>query len=335
MKALVLVGPEDFKLVSDWPVPEPTEDWAVIRVAYAGVCGSDMTRFFQTGSYHSPMIVGHEFSGVIEQPAKNGKLKRGTPVAILPIIPCGTCEGCRETGEPFHCSRYQFIGSRNDGGFAEYCLVKESNLFVLDGMDKLKQGAFIEPLAVGLHTLRRSGIREGDRRTAAVFGAGPIGLSIAFWLHLFQVDVTVVDVRAYSLGIARSMGLPGVMTFEETAGCRWDSIFEASGAPVVLERAIDCAKPKATITVLGRGDKDTVIPHATFEKLQRKELTLNGCWGYNLAGEESVMQNGLAHFNPDWMVSHIVKPEEIVSQLWAMHAHKCDYCKVLLSFMEG
>ena len=72
----------------------------------------------------------------------------------------------------------------------------------------------------------------------------------------------------------------------------------------------------------GRGDKE------------RKELTLNGCWGYNLAGEESVMQDGLAHFNPDWMVSHICKPEAIESQLWAMHNRQCDYCKVLMSFME-
>ena len=102
----------------------------------------------------------------------------------------------------------------------------------------------------------------------------------------------------------------------------------------MLERAIECAKPKASITVLGRGEKDTVIPHAAFEKLQRKELTLNGCWGYNLAGEERVMQNGLAHFDPNTMISHIVKPEAIVDQLWAMHERRCDYCKVLLSFRE-
>ena len=334
MKALVLYGPNGFKLVTDWPAPVPTDDWAVVSVAYAGVCGSDMTRFFQTGSYHSPMIIGHEFSGIIEQPAKNGKLAKGTPVAVLPIIPCGQCEGCRETGEPFHCSQYQFIGSRNNGGFAQTCLVKESNLFVLDSADKLKQGAFIEPLAVGLHTVRRSGIHPGDGKTAAVFGAGPIGLSIAFWLHHFGVDVTVVDVRAYSLEIARKMGLPKLMPFSETEGSRWDALFEASGAPAVLERAIACAKPKASITVLGRGEKDTVIPHASFEKLQRKELTLNGCWGYNLAGEEAVMQDGLTHFNPDWMVSHVCKPEEIESQLWAMHNRQCDYCKVLMSFVE-
>lgn len=315
-------------------MPEVKEDWAVVKVAYAGVCGSDMTRFFHTGSYHSPMVIGHEFSGVVEIPAQGGAIPKGTPVAVMPIIPCGQCEGCRETGEPFHCSQYQFIGSRNNGGFAEYCLVKESNLFVLDSVNQLKQGAFIEPLAVGLHTVRRSGLSQGSQATAVVFGAGPIGLSIAFWLDLFGIDVTVVDVREYSLGIARSMGIKKVITFDQTMGMRWDYLFEASGAPAVLERAIECAKPKAAITILGRGEKDTVITHASFEQLQRRELTLNGCWGYNLMGEEHVMKNGLAHFNPDSMISHIVKPDSIVDQLWAMYERRCDYCKVLLSFRE-
>jgi len=330
MKALVLYGPNDFKVVPGWPEPQPTDDWAVVRVAYAGVCGSDMPRFFQTGSYHSPMIIGHEFSGVVEKPALNGKIAKGTPVAILPIIPCGTCEGCLETGEAFHCSRYQFIGSRNDGGFAEYCLVKESNLFVLDSADRLKQGAFIEPLAVGLHTVRRSGLQPQDHKTAAVFGAGPIGLGIAFWLHFFGIDVTVIDVRAYSLQIARGMGLEKVITFDETAGQRWDVIFEASGASPVLARAIECSKPKASITVLGRGPQDTVIPHALFEKLQRDELTLNGCWGYNLAGEDAVMQQGLAQFNPDLLISHTVTLDELPKQLQAMNDRLVDYCKVLV-----
>ena len=334
MKALALTAPKDFAMVDNWPMPEPTDDWAVVKVAYAGVCGSDMTRFFETGSYHSPMVIGHEFSGVVEKPALRGVIPKGTPVAILPIIPCGRCEGCLETGEPFHCSQYQFIGSRNNGGFAEYCLVKESNLFVLDSEDKLKQGAFIEPLAVGLHTVRRSGLVKGSKAETVVFGAGPIGLSIAFWLHHFGFSVTVVDVREYSLQIARNMGLPSAIPFDQTENRKWDYLFEASGAPAVLTRAVACAKPKAVITLLGRGGSDTVIPHATFEQLQRRELTLNGCWGYNLKGEEAVMQEGLAHFDPDCMVSHIVAPDAFSDQLWAMYERRCDYCKVLLSFRE-
>ena len=143
MKALVLHGPNDFKVENDWPAPEAKEGWAVVKVAYAGVCGSDMPRFFKTGSYHHPMIIGHEFSGVVEVPAVGGSVPKGTPVAVMPIIPCGVCSGCKKTGEPFHCKQYQFIGSRNDGGFAQYCLVPESNLLRLDSADNLLQGAFI------------------------------------------------------------------------------------------------------------------------------------------------------------------------------------------------
>ena len=125
MKAFVLYGPNDYRL-EEYPTPCAKDDWAVVKVSYAGICGSDMPRFFQTGSYHSPMVLGHEFSGVICEAAPNGKLPVGTPVAIMPIIPCGTCDGCITYNEPFQCERYQFIGSRNDGGFAQYCLVKET-----------------------------------------------------------------------------------------------------------------------------------------------------------------------------------------------------------------
>ncbi|MEG1516163.1 MAG: alcohol dehydrogenase catalytic domain-containing protein, partial [Clostridia bacterium] len=304
MKALVLYGPNDFRVENDWPTPVVCAGWALVKVAYAGICGSDMPRFFKTGSYHSPMIIGHEFSGVIETPAPGGKLPKGTPVAILPIIPCGTCEGCVETSEPFQCKHYQFIGSRNDGGFAQYCLVKESNLFPLDSTDKLKQGAFIELLAVGLHTVRRSGLTEKSSKTAAVFGAGPIGLAIAFWLDLFGIDVTIVDIREYSLHIAHAIGLRKAVQFTQTQGMAFDVIFEASGSPFALTRAIETAKSKAVITVVGRNEGDTIIENKLFEMLMRKEVTLNGCWGYNLAGDWDVMKRGLAQLNVDMLISH-------------------------------
>ena len=335
MKALVLYGPNDFRLERDWPAPAVFGDWALVKVAYAGVCGSDMPRFFKTGSYRSPMILGHEFSGVVEIPAPDGKLPKGTPVAVLPIIPCGTCEGCLETGEPFQCRRYQFIGSRNDGGFAEYCLVKEANLFPLDSAEDLKQGAFIELLSVGLHAVRRSGVPEGRGAKAAVFGAGPVGIAIAFWLDFFGIDVTIVDVRAFSLNIARSIGLTKAVLFEETQGMAFSHVFEASGAPAVLERAIETAKSKGVITVVGRSGGDTVIPSGRFEALMRKELTLDGCWGYNLSGEWDTMRRGLARFDADKLVSHLVKPEDMVDMLHAMRDGRVEYCKVLMNLVEG
>lgn len=335
MKALVLHGPGNFKIENDWPAPEAKEGWAVVKVAYAGVCGSDMPRFFTTGSYHHPMIIGHEFSGVVETPAVGGSVPKGTPVAVMPIIPCGECAGCKKTGEPFHCKQYQFIGSRNDGGFAQYCLVPESNLLRLDSADNLLQGAFIEPLAVGLHTVRRSGWQPGCDAPVVVFGAGPIGLCVSFWLNYFGANLTVVDVRDYSINIAKKMGLKHVVHFDELKDdMLFDYAFEASGASVVLCRALELLDEKGVFTVVGRSGKDVQIPIALFERMQRKEVTLNGCWGYNIGTDEETVREGLKHFNAGALISHMVRPDDIVPVLEQMNAKSMDYCKVMIDFTE-
>lgn len=327
MKALVLYGPNNYRVEDNWKMPEVPDGWALVRVAYAGICGSDLPRFFTTGSYHHPMIIGHEFSGIVERAANNGKIAAGTPVAVLPIIPCGECEGCRETHQPFHCNHYQFIGSRNDGGFAEYVAVPDENLFPLDSLSDLRMGAMIEPLAVGLHVIRRSGIQGGK---AVVFGAGPIGLTCAMWLKYLGNDVTIVDIRAYSLNIAAKLGLNAV-TFDALGDAkRFDAAFEASGSEAALLRAIDVTKDMGSITVVGRNTRDTILPVKQFEKLMRKEITLNGCWGYNIEGEKDVIRGFLKAYDPNCMISHMIRLEDVPAILEDPIRTRGEYCKIMI-----
>ena len=89
------------------------------------LAGTDLPRIQQTGMYSHPLIPGHEFSGIVSA-SRSGAVAVGQQVAVLPIIPCGRCPGC-QIG-PFHCTQYDFIGSRRDGGFAEYCAVPDKNL---------------------------------------------------------------------------------------------------------------------------------------------------------------------------------------------------------------
>lgn len=327
MKALVLYGPNDYRIENDWPLPQPPEGWALVKVSYAGICGSDIPRFFTTGSYRAPMIIGHEFSGVVVRSAASGKIAEGTQVAVLPIIPCGTCEGCRATGQPFHCDHYQFIGSRNDGGFAEYCAVKEENLFPLAEGQDLKVGAMIELFAVGLHVVRRSGFKAGR---SVVFGAGPVGLACAQWLDHLGSQVTVVDVRGYSLSIARNLGLNAVGFNELGDGKHFDFAYEASGASAALTRAVLVTKDLGTVTVVGRNTGDTVFTSAVLEKLMRKELTLNGCWGYNLAGEEALMRSFLASRDMSPMISHLIPLDQTPEVFEKVVRVKGEYCKIMI-----
>jgi L-iditol 2-dehydrogenase len=336
MRALVLHGPGSYRVEPNWPRPEVRPGWALVRVHYAGVCGSDLPRFAVTGSYRHPMILGHEFSGTVETPAPGSdRFTPGDEVAVLPIIPCGTCEGCR-TGEPFHCSNYQFIGSRNDGGYAEFCLVPEKNLLKIPPEFGLRAGAFIEPIAVALHVVRRSGFARG--KSALVFGAGAIGLLVGLWLRVFGASrVVIADIRADSLERARELGFAEVFDPSQDGAAgrapgTFDALFEAAGSSRALVSAVDCAADKGTLTVVGRDVQDTVLPRGTFEKLMRKELTVHGCWGYNLSGEEDfllqTLRRGDIPVAP--MVTHEIALDQAPETVGAMCDRKFPYCKVLV-----
>ncbi|MEG2624266.1 MAG: alcohol dehydrogenase catalytic domain-containing protein [Clostridia bacterium] len=335
MKAIVLFGSNGkFDYCADWKMPAVPNGWALVKTAFCGVCGSDVPRFAEKGSYHHPMVLGHEFSGTVEIPGDSGRFCEGDHVAVLPIMPCGVCEGCRRYG-PFHCVHYQFIGSRNDGGFAEYCAVPESNLMRLPDCMDLRYGALLEPLLVALHAVRRSGFQPGQ--SAVVFGAGPIGLLIGQWLMFFRAGrVVQADIRPFSLDIAKRCGM-------ETLDCSQkglelpqgvDHAFEASGAAASVRNAITALRERGTFTVVGRNTGDTVIPLDSFEKLMRKELDLKGCWGYDPDGEEQLvsqmMQERQHAFEP--LITHVVPVERGVQAIRDIIERKIAYCKVLISF---
>ena len=334
MKALVLCSPGRFEVVDDYKKPVVKPGWALIKVMYAGICGSDLPRFAVTGSYHHPMILGHEFMGVVHTPSPDSqKYNGGEKVAVLPLIPCQQCASCRQN-EPFHCENYQFLGSRNDGGFAEYCLVPEKNLFLIPDNIDPRGGAFIEPLAVALHVVRRSGFKEGQN--ALVFGAGPIGLLIALWLKVLGAcEVAVADIRPESLKIARQAGFKNVVnpTDDSFASLgKFDTVFEAAGSSKALLSAIDKVNRKGAVTIVGRDTGNTVIPLKIFEQLMRKEITINGCWGYNLTGDESFLREILEQdsFNVAPLITQEIALDDSVKIIQKMIDRSIYYCKVLL-----
>jgi L-iditol 2-dehydrogenase len=333
MRALILYGPDKFQVEPNWPIPPLQAGWTLVRVAYAGICGSDMPRFLVTGSYHHPIILGHEFAGFIETPAPGSpRFQRGQAVAVLPLIPCGNCAGCR-SGEPFHCVNYQFLGSRNDGGYAEYCLVPEENLVALPEGVSPQEGAFLEPLAVALHVVRRAHFMAGQ--TALVFGAGPIGLLVGLWLKVFGArQVVMADVRADSMALARRLGFEVVdaSQIDPATAPRFDLCFEAAGARAAQLAAIQLTRPKGEIVVVGRDTQDTVLPHKSFEVLMRKELSLVGCWGYNFAREQEFVLEMLRQhrFPLTDLITHEISLDQAPAVIRAMASGDMYYCKVLI-----
>lgn len=330
MQAVVLHGLGDLRYEEDWPNPVLEDGWALVRVSAAGICGSDIARVHKTGSYSYPIVLGHEFCGVVEH-IESSKYTVGDRVAVLPIIPCGSCSGCA-TG-PFHCESYDFVGSRRNGGFAQFCTVPEKNLFRLPENMNSAEGAFIEPLLVALHVVRRSGLRPGGR--ALVFGGGAIGILIAQWARVLGAsEVVLADIRDESLAVARSCGIENTVNplsrdFEAIAG--FDNCYEAAGAGAALLGCIDKATVRGTATVVGRDTSDTMIPLALQEKLMRKELDLRGCFGYDARGEEHFVYECLAgekfSFNP--MVTARLPLSEGPAAFDGTQRKEVFYCKYL------
>ena len=337
MKAIVLHGKDgNYRYESNWQDPAKPDGWAIAKVAYSGVCGSDIPRFASNGSYRHPMILGHEFSGTVYEPSnKEGSLCKGTPVAVSPIIPCGICNGCLTIG-PFHCSNYQFIGSRNDGGFAEFCAVPEDNLVMLGSINDLKAGCFFEPMAVGLHAVRKSGFKAG--KSAIVFGAGPIGLLIGLWLEEFGASrVIMADIKTKNVEMAKDFGFEAVdLSKVDISDLDMvDFAFEAAGSGKALNDAISILNGNGTLTVVGRDVNDTVIPVGAFEKLMRKEIRVLGCWGYDIRGEQAFVSKILSKNTKrlEKLISHVVPVEEAEIAINDMCNQNIEYCKVIISFI--
>lgn len=159
-----------------------------ISVDACGICGSDLIEY-RRGPEHTPetphpetgaslpVPMGHEFGGTVtETGSAVTRVQEGDRVAVHPNVPCGDCRYC-EDGQYNVCPDVVAIGFQwGEGGFAENTVVPERQVHPLPDGVPLEAGALVEPFAVGLHAVRRSGLQAGD--TVAVFGCGPVGLTV-------------------------------------------------------------------------------------------------------------------------------------------------------------
>jgi Threonine dehydrogenase and related Zn-dependent dehydrogenases len=290
MKAARLHAIGDFR-VDEVPVPRPGGRELLLKVGACGVCGSDIPRIFELGTSKQryPLTIGHEFSGVIEQvgpDADPGLIgRRG---AVFPCIPCRKCESCL-SGHYAMCIDYDYLGSRSDGGFAEYCLVPSDWHFVesTNPGTSLEALAMVEPCTVAQHAVRKSEIRGGS--SLLIFGAGPIGMMAARWAELFGAELVVlVDVADDKIAFAKERGMKHVLngiTQDVAAEFRKlnrgrlpDAIIEGTGTGAALNQAIDCSMTFGTIVLMGNPHRDTVIELKEHSNILRKELSLKGMW---------------------------------------------------------
>lgn len=286
MKALVLEADRKLTYVTDRPVAEaPRENCTLVRVAACGICGSDIPRGFGGKAYHYPLVMGHEFSAVVEEPPKGSAFRAGDRVAVFPLIPCGKCGPC-QTGDYAQCVDYNYFGSRCDGGFEELLRVPEANLFPVPKEVNLLHASMTEPAAVALHGVRKLHIRAGD--SAVVFGAGPIGNLAAQWLRIHGcTEIFIVDIDERKLALAAKMGFmpinsretdPVKAVLDRTNGAGADRSVEACGLPVTFLQAVQAAARFGEVLFMGNINGTFQIGEKDFSNILRKELAIYGTW---------------------------------------------------------
>lgn len=339
MKALVLHGIGDLRY-DDVELSKRLDDEVTVHIQAAGICGSDVPRVFEKGTYTFPTIPGHEFSGIIID--ANDKLLVGKKVAVFPLIPCGKCQSC-SIGKYELCNHYDYYGSRRDGGFAEYLQVKLDNIVVVpDDMD-LRHAAMAEPCAVALHAIRQAGLKGFER--VAIWGIGPIGLLVAMWLKRFGVKQIILVARDQKkLDFAKSMGFTDLINSntknvvnaiqEITDNEGVHVCVEGTGASQPLAEALQSIAREGTLLTMGNPAGKIELAQADYWCILRKQLKLLGTWNssHNLVQDDwkdAIYAMYTKAIDVEPLISHEYKLQNYVEAFELIKNKQIHTCKVM------
>jgi alcohol dehydrogenase len=243
MKAVV--WNRGFQFVEDYPVPEPGDGEALVRVLMAGICNTDLE--IAKGYMGFTGIPGHEFVGVIERPSAGGGPGAGTRVVGEINCGCGACEYCLR-GMKTHCPSRKTIGIVNkDGAFAEYLTLPGTNLHEAPQGVSDEEAVFTEPLAAAFEITDQVHVRPTDR--ILVMGDGKLGLLSAFVLGLTEAHVTLAGKHEEKLDIARARGIDASPVHKLTQERIYDVVVEATGRADGIETALRLVKPRGTVVL--------------------------------------------------------------------------------------
>ncbi|UCE87022.1 MAG: alcohol dehydrogenase catalytic domain-containing protein, partial [Deltaproteobacteria bacterium] len=271
MRAAVFHEPGQPLSIEEVPDPAPGPGDLVLRVRGCGICGSDLHIADLPGALPAGSVMGHEFSGEVAEvgAAVRGRFRAGERVCALPFIACGTCEHCL-SGDGIRCPEIHATGlGPIPGAYAEYVRVSAVETLRLPESVGFREGATVEPLAVGLHAVNEARLEPGE--DVLVVGAGPIGLATTLWARFRGARHVIVSERVPSrLALAAAFGATDAIdasqqevprAFETAAGKGPDVIFECVGLPGLIQQCIAMATPRSRIVVAGVCmQPDTLIP---------------------------------------------------------------------------
>ena len=281
MKAIVWHGPERMSVEEQADPREPGEGELIVRPAAVGICGSEVEGYLgHMGNRTPPLVMGHEFAGVVVAAGAGAGELEGARVAVNPLSGCGECRLCR-AGHTNLCADRVLIGIQAPGAFADLVSVPASSARRLPDSVSARTGALAEPLANGVHAVRLGLAREPVAR-AVVLGGGTIGLVTLQAALLSGIEhVALLEPqperreRAASLGANATHGSEEEALADEPA----DLVLDAVGAQATRALATRLVRPAGQVVYIGLAADDTTLG---FHGVVRSQLTLQGSYAYTM-----------------------------------------------------
>ena len=292
-------------VVRDAPEPEPGPKDVFVRVRACGICGTDQHIYDGDFGGPFPLIGGHELAGDVVAVGSEtlGDVRVGQRVAVNPNIFCGSCFYCRR-GQVNHCLRWSAIGVTRDGGFADFVVAPESNVYDVGDLD-YEVAAFIEPLSCVVYGVKRLRIPVGAN--ALVYGAGPIGLLMLQLVnHGGASGVTVVDLKQEKLDLASSLGADVVRAgdgaddaLRELSPLGYDVVIDCTGVPAVVEHMFTHVRNEGKLLFFGVNPTEARVAISPYD-VYRKDLEVYGSFAlrYTFHDAFALLQSGTIDVEP-------------------------------------
>lgn len=290
--------------------PQLQADEVIVRVERCGLCGTDQHLY--DGDYaltRYPVIPGHELAGVIEAVGTAVTAVRpGQRVVVEPNIHCEHCHYCHiQRGN--HCLNLQVIGVNRAGGFAQFVVAPERNVYPVAGLTA-EQAAFVEPLSCVVYGLRR--LRLAPAARVLIAGAGPMGLLMLQTIRRSgAAEVVVTDLRASRLALARELGAEHVVAaggdaaqqLKDLAPYGFDAAIDVTGVPGVVQGLVPSVTDGGSLLIFGVSPEQATVSVRPYEVFQR-DLTILGSFAVAYTFEDAItlLQSGAVRV--DRLVSH-------------------------------
>jgi L-iditol 2-dehydrogenase len=323
MKAAVLTGIRQME-VRDVPDPAIKKDTDVLlKVEQVGVCGSDV-HYYETGRIGSqvvqfPFILGHECAATVAKVGRGVKrVKVGQRVVVEPAVSCHGCEQCK-AGRENTCDNLRFLGTPGQGGgcLCEHIVMPEDCCFPTNDAITLEQGALCEPLAIGVYAVKQAGVSKG--MDAAIFGAGPIGLSCLLGAKAVGARVChmteKIRERADAAGAHGAAWVGNPLNENVVAGvlkqCPLgvDVAFECAGQQETINQAIEMLKPGGRLMLIGILREERVS--FSIDRARRKEITIVNVRRQNHCTQTAIDLIASGRVKADFMVTHRFKLAQV------------------------